>query len=115
MRRDVLKLLEDARAACEEVELFINGGNLTTFVTNLSLKRSVERSLEIIGEALRRLRDLDPEVGDRIPNIHRIIGLRNIIAHGYDVLDYEIIWDIATQEVPELRSHLTRTLELNGP
>jgi uncharacterized protein with HEPN domain len=110
MRHDARKLLEDARGACAEVEQFVVGHTQDSFVKEIAVQRSVERSLEVIGEALRRLRDLDDDMGDRIPNLSRIIGLRNILAHGYDVLDYEIIWQIATNEVPDLRLSLQQLI-----
>ncbi len=43
---------------------------------------------------------------DEIPDVRRIIGLRNILAHGCDVLDYEVIWDIASTKVSGLRARL---------
>jgi uncharacterized protein with HEPN domain len=110
MRREVLKLLEDARIACAEVDQFIERQTEESFLRQVAVQRSVERSLEITGEALRWLRDLDPEFAPRIPNLSRVISLRNILAHGYDVLDYEIIWNIATHEVPALRASIDRIM-----
>ena len=56
----------------------------------------------VIGEALKRLRDLDPQTAHLIPDIHRIIALRNILAHGYAVVDDGVVWSAATHRVPEL-------------
>ena len=91
MRRESLKLLEDARAACAEIESFISGRTEADFLEIPLLQRGVERSVEIVVEALRRLRDLDPEAIELIPDFRRIIGMRNILAHGYDALDYGVV------------------------
>ena len=71
---------------------------------------AVERQLEIIGEALKNLRKTDPDIGDQIPEIARIIGLRNILAHGYTVVDDAVVWSAASQRVPELLAVVARLL-----
>jgi uncharacterized protein with HEPN domain len=43
---------------------------------------------------------------ERIPSAHRIIGMRNILAHGYDRVDYRILWDAARLELESLRTHV---------
>ena len=63
---------------------------------------AVERQLEIIGEALNRLRKADPEVAQRIPDISRIIGLRNILANGYAVVDDAVVWSAVSERMPAL-------------
>ena len=65
----------------------------------------IEREFEILGEALYRVRNIAPEVFDRIPSGHRIIGMRNILAHGYDRVDYSVLWAAATQELDALRQY----------
>ena len=62
-------------------------GRLTaaSYASDELRKSAVERQLEIIGEALNRLRKADPEVAQRIPDISRIVGLRNILAHGLPI------------------------------
>jgi uncharacterized protein with HEPN domain len=43
-----------------------------------------------------------------------MIALRNRLIHGYFVVDYEIVWDIVTNELPALRKHLEEILEESG-
>ena len=66
------------------------------------LRSAVERQLEIAGEALRQLRGVDPELAARIPEITRVVGFRNVLAHGYDVVDDEVAWKAATVDAPKL-------------
>lgn len=103
MRLEAFKLLHDAIRGCREVETFTRGRAFEDFVRDIALQRATERSLEIIGEAMRRLRDVDLDVFDRIPDGHRVIGLRNVLAHGYDSLNYKVLWDAAVESVPSLR------------
>ena len=47
--------------------------------------------------------ELDLDAFSGIPNGNHIIGMRNILAHGYDRVDYEILWDAAMLELKPLR------------
>jgi uncharacterized protein with HEPN domain len=94
------KHLQDARQAIIELLEFCADIDEDAFSARRDLQLIAERELEIIGEAFARLRREFPEEADALPQIHRIIGLRNIIAHGYDVVDHLIIWDV-------IENHLT--------
>jgi len=69
------------------------------------------RKLEIVGEALNRLSRDHPELAARIPDIARIIGFRNVLAHGYDVVDDEVVWDAITSDLPELAAKVAALLD----
>jgi uncharacterized protein with HEPN domain len=66
---------------------------------------AVERGLEILGEAARRLseefRQAYPEIDWR-----NVIGLRNVIVHRYEQVQQEQIWAIAITELPALLAQL---------
>lgn len=67
------------------------------------LQLAIEREFEIIGEALFRLSNLEEEIlASKIPEYRKIIDFRNIIAHGYDIIDEAALWDFAENRVPEL-------------
>jgi uncharacterized protein with HEPN domain len=70
----------------------------------------VERSFEIIGEALNRSFKIDPELVDGIPNYRQIISFRNILAHCYDTVEDRIVWGIIEESLPSLLSDLKRIL-----
>jgi uncharacterized protein with HEPN domain len=53
---------------------------------------------------------VDAETAALIPEIQRIIGLRNVLAHGYAVVDDTVVWAAATSRVPELRDFIDRLL-----
>jgi uncharacterized protein with HEPN domain len=77
---------------------------------------AVERALEIVGEAARRISDGTKLESTGIPWAG-IIAQRNMIAHEYGVIDHEIIFHVATQLLPELIRSLevlfaTHTLRL---
>lgn len=111
MQSKIEKLLLDIRKTIEEIENFTAGKNFSDFQKDRGLQLIIERELEIIGEALNRLLRIVPELEKKLPEIHRIIGLRNIITHGYDILEYEILWDIVENKVSQLKEKLKQEFE----
>lgn len=103
MPHSVRKLLLDISISCEEIQKFSEGLSFDQFIQNRLLQLALEREFEIIGEALARLERADPEtILRRIPEYRKIIGFRNILAHGYDIVDEASLWDFAKNRVPEL-------------
>ena len=97
------KLLIDISSACEEIILFTEDMSIDEFKKDRILQLALERQFEIIGEALYRLDRIDHDhLADNIPEYQKIIGFRNIITHGYDIIDYDVLWDFAKERVPEL-------------
>lgn len=110
MRLETLKRLEDARAACVRIDRFIAGKNKAEFVASDLLRSAVERQVEIIGESLGQAAATDPEAERRIPELRKIVGMRNRLIHGYDEVDYNIIWDAVTVKIPELLVRLEQAI-----
>jgi uncharacterized protein with HEPN domain len=97
------KLLLDLRISCEEILEFSKAKSFDEFIRDRLLQLGLEREFEIIGEALWRLSRIDPEnIETKIPDFRKIIGFRNILAHGYDIIDQESLWDFVQNRVPEL-------------
>ena len=69
------------------------------------VQSAVERKLEILGEAARRL---STEFQSKYPEIdwRNTIGLRNMMAHRYDQVEQERIWNIIQEALPELKDLL---------
>jgi uncharacterized protein with HEPN domain len=81
--------------------------NLTedAYLDSALTQSAVERQLEILGEAARRLSD---ELRQAHPEIswRRIIGLRNILIHRYDEIRQQVIWQTVISELQPLRTQL---------
>jgi uncharacterized protein with HEPN domain len=99
MQHDPRKLREDILHSIEEIETFCHDKTFHDFCGDRGLQLIVERELEIIGEALARLRRDHPNLAEQIRDIHKIVGLRNVLAHGYDILEHEILWDIVENRI----------------
>lgn len=108
------KLLEDVRDSASFVLEVTASQSLETYCDNRLLRQAVERNFEIIGEALNRLARLDPQTAARVGEAPRIIAFRNILIHGYDVLDHEVIWKVIQNDLPPLLQRVTILLQEAG-
>ena len=102
MNDDTRKNLIDILQATEEIQDFVCGMDFKAYQNNSVTKRAVERDFEIIGEALNRIKYTDNELLEKISEHHRIIGFRNILIHGYDIVDEAIVWQAVTNHLPIL-------------
>ena len=102
MKPNLRQWLGDALESAEILHRHIGDIDSETFQQDAWIRGAVERRLKIIGEALRRSRDENPELFDRKPLLHEWIALRNFIAHQYDGIDELAIWTAATVELEEL-------------
>ncbi len=84
--------------------LTIRDKTAANYAADALLHSAVERQLEIIGEALNQLDKVAPEIGARIPHLRQIVGLRNILIHGYAVVKHDLIWRSVREDLPELRA-----------
>lgn len=103
-----LKLLLDIQSIIGEIETVKTrtNNNFNAFKSDILLQRAVERDLEIIGEAIRKLLEIDPTI--KITSAKNIIGLRNIISHAYDSVEPEMIWGIIQNNIPVLADEVKK-------
>ncbi len=115
MRPETAKILEDIRAEAEFIVSETAGESFDSYRENRRLRRAVERSFEIIGEAMRRLLERDQETAARITAHTQIIAFRNVLIHGYDILDQATIWEVLQSSLPILKSEVEALLQEAEP
>jgi len=71
---------------------------------------AAERAVEVIGEAASRLPESFREEHPELP-WHRVIGMRNWLAHGYDAVDLDVLWDVLSQRLDELEEMIRAVIE----
>jgi uncharacterized protein with HEPN domain len=114
MQAEVAKRLLDAVVAARRIQSFTAGQTYAEFSASELVRSAVERQFGILGEALGRAMALDPELERQRPELRRIVGLRNRLIHGYDVVDDEIIWDIVQSKLIPLATDLESILTQGG-
>ena len=104
----------DMRAFALDAVAFAKGRSSSDVNLDQILLRALERMLFLVGEAANRV---PREVQSQFPEIPwaAIIGLRNILAHGYESISAEKLWHTATVNVPELLRHLDAAIEKQPP
>ncbi len=72
------------------------------------LRSAVERQFQIISDALNKLSRLDPATAAEISDLPRIVASRNVLVHGYAVIDDELVREVSTRRAPDLAARLGR-------
>jgi len=108
MKLQTRKLLYDIDRAVELIKEFTHTKKFEDYATDALLRSAVERQFEIVGEALNRLKYTDSETLAGISDYQRIIAFRNVLAHGYDVISDEIVWEIVQHRLPILNQEIDR-------
>ena len=104
-KKSVKKYLYDVQQSVDSIfEYLGEKRNFFEYERNKLLCRAVERELEIIGEAVKHLLELDENIC--IDNARRIVDLRNFVIHGYDKVDNVIIWGILSKDLPKLKQQV---------
>jgi uncharacterized protein with HEPN domain len=103
-------LLEDIRRSAELIQSFTAGRSLPDYTADELLRSAVERQFTIIGEALTRLEKLDVSIASQISEYRQIIGFRNVLVHGYELIDDAIVWTSIQVHLPILKQQVEALL-----
>lgn len=100
MNRDRASLIDIVNAA-NRILAFAQDIDKSVLATNEEKQSAILYQVIIIGEAVKRL---SPEFRDRHSQVpwKDIAGMRDILAHQYDKVDFKTVWDVASQDIPEL-------------
>ncbi|MEO8123952.1 MAG: DUF86 domain-containing protein [Burkholderiales bacterium] len=104
------KLLEDIRDAAAFIGEATLGKSLDDYRADRLLRQAIERNFEIIGEAMNRLAQHDTGTAAHFAKHRQIVDFRNVLIHGYDLIDHRIVWNAIVEEVPALLSQVEALL-----
>lgn len=113
MDHDPKAYLFDIQQACEEIRKFTRDMSVEEYIEDTLVKAAVERKFLVIGEVLVRLRREFPELVNQINDHVKIIHFRNILVHGYDIIDDETVWSAIHGSMPTLERDVIQLLRIS--
>jgi uncharacterized protein with HEPN domain len=109
-KHDPVVILRQILAHAREAVDICKGKTRADLDNDRLLNLALSRLLEIIGEAANRVPE---EIQKKYPELPwlQMIGARNRLIHGYDSVDFDILWAIVKNDLPALISRLENILE----
>lgn len=107
----IMTYLQDVLDAINDLQSCFVGfpNRYDLFEKDIMRKCVVERKVEIMGEAINRIKKTDSSVV--IPNTGAIIDTRNRIIHAYDNVQPDFLWSLVLRHIPELKKDIERILD----
>ena len=110
MKRTFRDYVEDILTSFEETQEFTRGLDFNAFTGDRKTVNAVVRSLEVMGEAAKRI---PAKIREKYPEIpwKRMTGMRDKLIHEYSGVDLEIVWAVVKTELPPLKLLFDRLLQ----
>lgn len=102
MKRSATIYLNDILTYMKRAEDYVQGMTLEAFSSDLRTSDAVIRCIEVIGEATKQIPE---DIRAQHPSIpwRAMAGMRDKIIHSYFAVDFEAIWLVVNEDIPELR------------
>jgi uncharacterized protein with HEPN domain len=115
MDRKTAALLHDAMVASDEIAVYTAGLSREQFDEQRGVQLIVERLIITVGEALSQANRSFEGLAKVLPELDGIVGMRNIIVHGYRDIDADIVWNVVVTKAPELANLIRDLLAEQAP
>ncbi len=109
-KRTYIDYLRDMLTYAETAESFVGDLEFEVFSRDTEKTFAVVRALEVVGEAAGHI---PADVRNAYPDVpwSKVVGMRDIVIHGYFGVDLEVIWKTVREDLPPLREAAGRMLE----
>ena len=111
---DPASRLNDILDAVQNVQQFAAGRSFEDYRTNIMLRLAIERCIEIVSEASRHI---PAQMKAEHPSVpwQNVADIGNVLRHGYQSIDPQIVWEVATHHLNSLRAAMEQMLlEIDG-
>src|SRR5690606_26461145 len=110
-----IKHLHDQLSYICKAEALVRGRNVEFFIDHEIERFALFYEFQVIGETMVRLRNDAAPVASLFPEWQDVISFRNVIAHGYDTVQAELVVEIARRDLPTLKRRVIQALEEHDP
>ncbi|MEO0275302.1 MAG: DUF86 domain-containing protein [candidate division WOR-3 bacterium] len=110
MKRKIIDYLQDILVECNYLIKESKKIDYSSFIENENLKRAFVRSLEIIGEASKKIPKTIQNTYSEI-NWREVKGMRDKLIHEYFGIDYKVVWKTIKEDIPNLKEVIEKILE----
>ncbi len=113
MSPSLLDFLKHILHECDYILRMKVGKSREQLLDDETLSKAIIRSLEIIGEATKKL---PLEFKSKYPQISwtDMAGMRDVLIHDYFGVDYDVVWNTILSDIPELRYQLQEIISEEG-
>ena len=109
-RRDLRDYLQDILDAVDDIERFVTDIGYEQFINDKKTLNAVVRSIEVIGEASKRLPESFKKKNRELP-WREITGMRDKLIHAYFGMDTETIWKTVKENIPQLKQTIKKMVK----
>ena len=90
--------------AIERIQRYTANVTEQIFLSDELVQDAVIRNIEIVGEAAKNIQRVDPGFASKHEEIpwQVMYAMRNRLSHGYDTIDYEVVWNLIQEDLPNL-------------
>lgn len=112
MSKDIFQYIRHIHDECSYIISVSKDLSKDQFLNDETLKRAVARSLEIIGEATKKI-PADFKIKWNSIQWKNLAGMRDRLIHDYIGVNYSIVWDVMKNKIPELSNQIKEVLDQN--
>ena len=100
--------LEHIVEAIDRVLRYTEGLEESDFLGNEMIQDAVVRNIEIVGEAAKNIQRVDPSFATEHSEVpwQQMYTMRNRLSHGYDNIDYELVWNLIQEDLRDLQQRV---------
>lgn len=114
LERKDRQILEHIQTYCEEVRMALESFHRSEdeFMRNPVFRNACSMPMMQVGELAKHLSDAFGQSDSAVSGTpwRAIKGMHNLFAHDYHSMNYEVIWETAMQNIPELEQHIRQIL-----